>query len=159
VSDLLNITITDLVSPGVETQKQARVSETGKISLPLIGQLQAEGLTEAQLEQAITAAYRDQQIIQNAQVSVQVVVAQSRTFSILGSVQQPGQYAIPRNDFRLLDALVSARDLTVDVDIRGTRGIENIFVLRRERAGATTQPAEMPQHGPGTTPTGPTDLL
>src|SRR5437588_6254156 len=63
VSDLLSISITALISPGAESVKQARVSETGKISLPLIGQIQAEGLTEAQLEQEIIAAYRDQQII------------------------------------------------------------------------------------------------
>src|SRR5439155_9240990 len=139
---------------------QARVSETGKISLPLIGQLQAEGLTEAQLEQEIIAAYRDQQIITNAQVSVQVIVAQSRTFSILGAVQNPGQYAIPRNDFRLLDALVAARDLNVETDIRGTRGIENIFVLRKIRSetAPTSQPGVM-MPKPGTAPGAPPDLL
>jgi len=162
VSDLITVSITDLVSPGVETNRQVRVSETGKISLPLIGQVQAEGLTEAQLEQEIIAAYRDQQIIQNAQVSVSVVVAQSRTFSILGSVQQAGQYAIPRNDFRLLDALVSARDLTVDVDIRGNKGIDTIFVLRRIRPEGwpTTQPSGMtPRNGSSGPSSTPADLL
>jgi protein involved in polysaccharide export with SLBB domain len=121
--------------------------------------VQAEGLTEAQLEQAISAAYRDQQIIQQAQVSVQIQIAQSRTFSILGSVQQPGQYAIPRNDFRLLDALVSARDLTVDTDIRGTRGIENIYVLRRERSDyGARQPGGAAPHRPNTQ-SSPADIL
>src|SRR5439155_2957890 len=84
----------------------------------------------------------------------------SRTFSIIGAVQNPGQYAIPRNDFRLLDALVSARDLTVDTDVRGTRGIENILVLRKIRPEMvpSTQPAGMMPR-PGTAPAGPPDLL
>src|SRR5437763_4310319 len=38
-NDLLTISITDLVGPQVETIKQARVSESGNVSLPLLGQL------------------------------------------------------------------------------------------------------------------------
>jgi len=41
------------------TVKQARVSESGNISLPLVGQVRAEGLTEAQLETEIQRAYRE----------------------------------------------------------------------------------------------------
>jgi protein involved in polysaccharide export with SLBB domain len=42
-NDLLNISITDLVGPNIETVKQARVSESGNVSLPLLGQIKAEG--------------------------------------------------------------------------------------------------------------------
>jgi protein involved in polysaccharide export with SLBB domain len=107
--DLLAVSITDLVGPQVETLKQMRVSETGKISLPLIGQIQAEGLTEAQLEVAIQQAYADASLIAKAQVSVTVIEARNRTFSISDAVGAPGQYAIINSDFRLLDALVLAR--------------------------------------------------
>src|SRR5437870_275955 len=48
-NDLITVSITDLVNPGVETVKTTRISETGNISLPYIGQLRAEGYTEAQL--------------------------------------------------------------------------------------------------------------
>ena len=50
------------------------------------------------------------QVIQNAQVSVSVTEARARTFSILGAVTAPGQYAILNSEFRVLDALVLARD-------------------------------------------------
>src|SRR5439155_10354910 len=74
-NDLLTISITDLVGPGVETVKSVRVSESGNISLPLIQQVRAEGLTEAQLEAAIQRAYRDANLMPNAQVSVTVTQA------------------------------------------------------------------------------------
>jgi len=130
-SDLLQISITDLQGPGLETIKQTRVSESGKISLPLIGQIEVDGQTEAQIETLVASAYRDKNIIQNAQVSVVVAEQRGRTFSIIGSVAQAGQYAILKNDFRLIDALVLARDLTVDTDIKGNRGIEFAYILRK----------------------------
>src|SRR5690606_19990413 len=110
-SDLLTISITDLVAPGIESLRQTRVSESGRISLPIIGQLHAAGKTEAQLEAEIAEAYRDAQVIQNAQVTVVISELQSRTFSIRGGVSAPGRYAIVNSDFRLLDALVMARDV------------------------------------------------
>src|SRR5439155_26980943 len=45
-------------------------------------------------------------------VSLDVIEARARTFSILGCVTQPGQYTIPRNDFRLLDAISLAKDVS-----------------------------------------------
>src|SRR5207248_2383932 len=78
-NDYVSILITDLVAPNVESVVQKRISESGKISLPLIGQIQAAGLTEAQLEVAINQAYKDAGLIQNATVSVSVLEARNRT--------------------------------------------------------------------------------
>lgn len=123
-NDLVSIAITDLVAPNVETVRTPRVSESGTVSLPIIGQIKAAGLTEAELEKQITTAYRQAQVIQNAQVSVAVMEARARTFSILGTVTAPGQYAILNSDFRLLDALVLARDVN-------SQGIDNIYIIRQ----------------------------
>jgi protein involved in polysaccharide export with SLBB domain len=139
-NDLLQVSITDLVQQGVETIKQMRVTESGYITLPLVGQVKALGLTEGQLEQAIVAAYRDANLIPNAQVSVVTVEARNRTFSILGAVTAPGQYVILDSDFRLLDALVLAKDVTNPV------GIDYIYVVRKMdqdvKEGPTTAPSE-----------------
>ncbi len=148
--DLVAVSITDLVGPGVETTKTARVSDSGNINLPLVGQVHAEGLTETQLEHAIADAYKGAQLIQNAQVSVQVAEARNRTFSILGeqgSVQNPGEYAIVHPDFRLLDALILARD-------PGLKGIEYCYVVRKKNTGTgaaapATQPSAAPTTAPG----------
>jgi protein involved in polysaccharide export with SLBB domain len=51
-------------------------------------------LTESQLEQEIIEGYRRANIITNAQVTVTVMEARARTFSILGQVARPGQYQI-----------------------------------------------------------------
>jgi polysaccharide biosynthesis/export protein len=138
-NDLISVSITDLVAPNVETVRTARVTETGMISLPLVGQIKATGLTEAQLQDSITKAYRDANLIQNAQVSVAVTEARARTFSIRGSVGAPGQYAILQSDFRLMDAIVLGRDITA-------QGIDYIYIIRplkSEQAGKTpeTRPA------------------
>lgn len=110
--DLVSVSIYDLVAQGIETVKQVRVTESGSISLPYVPAIKALGLTENGLQQAIASAYSEAKIINNPQVSVSILEARARTFSILGSVTAPGQYAILKGDFRVLDALVLARDIT-----------------------------------------------
>ncbi len=150
-NDLISVAITDLVSPGVETVKTSRVSESGNISMPLIGPLKAAGLSEAELEHAISAAYNKENLIQNAQVSVTVTEARARTFSILGAVAAPGQYAIVNSDFRVLDALVLGRDVNA-------QGVTNIYVIRKKDQdnSASSQPATQAAPAPADNST---DLL
>lgn len=147
--DMLSISITDLIAPGVETVKQMRVSTSGKISLPMIGQVQAAGYSEAGLEQEITKAYLNANIIQNAQVSVTVVEARNRTFSIIGSVTQPGQYAILKSDFRLLDALVLARDTTYP-------DLQYLYVIRNNKQAYEHPTTSTAGEGAGKSQSGPT---
>jgi polysaccharide export outer membrane protein len=121
--DLLNISVNDLMGLGVETTKQTRVTESGNISMNLLGQIHAEGLTEDELQKAIADGYKNGQIIPNAQVTVTVVEARARTFSALGAVNSPGEFAILKSDFRLLDALVLMRDVAPTTDV--------IYVVRQ----------------------------
>jgi polysaccharide biosynthesis/export protein len=129
VGDLINISVNDLVGLGVETTKQTRVSESGNVSMPLLGQIKATGLTEDELQKAIAQAYKDGQIITNAQVSVTVAEARARTFSALGSVGASGQYAILQSDFRLLDALVLIHDVGLTTD--------TIYIIRQIKEDPT----------------------
>jgi polysaccharide export outer membrane protein len=129
VGDLINISVNDLVGLGVETTKQTRVSESGNVSMPLLGQIKAVGLTEDELQKAIAQAYKDGQIITNAQVSVTVAEARARTFSALGAVGVPGQYAILQSDFRLLDAMVLVHDVALTTD--------TIYVIRQIKEDPT----------------------
>src|SRR3954452_662721 len=107
-NDLLSIVISNLVAPGADSVRNSRVTESGMISLPLIGQMKAAGLTESQLENAIQQTYRDRQLIVNADVSVTVLESRNRTFSVFGTVSRSGQYQILQTDFRLMDALMLA---------------------------------------------------
>lgn len=151
-NDVLSISISDLLGPNTVSDRTIRVTQTGKISLPLLNQpLSVEGKTEQQVEQAIKDAYRDAQILQNAQVSVSVMEARGRTYSVLGAVGAPGLYAIYDTDFRLLDALVTAKDVT------NTVGTETIYVIRKKKEAAQDAPvpADAPKAQPGVDPLAP----
>lgn len=151
-NDLVSISIFDLMGEGTgETVKTARVTETGTVSLPLIAPIHAAGLTEQELEQAISKAYQDAGLIRNARVSVTVAEARARTFSIQGNVGAGGEYQITRPDFRMLDALMTAHAPQNPV------GVDYAYIIRKPsetEGGTTTQPTL-----PSTTQPAPGDLL
>jgi polysaccharide export outer membrane protein len=144
VGDLITVSVNDLVGLGVETTKQTRVSESGNISMPLLGQVKAVGLTEDELQLAIADQYRIKQIITQAQVSVTVAEPLNRTFSAIGAVNGPGKYSIPQSDFRILDALVMIHDASVTID--------TMYVIRQiSEDPSDTNPAKPPTPAePGT---------
>jgi protein involved in polysaccharide export with SLBB domain len=136
-NDTLTISISDLQGPGIETVKQTKVSESGNISLPYIGQVHAEGLTEIDLEKEIVAAYRRANLIEQATVSVVVYEARGRAYSILGAVQRTGVYAIVEADYRVLDAITAAGETT-------SVYANTAYIIRRldERPTPAMSPAE-----------------
>jgi polysaccharide export outer membrane protein len=68
------------------------VRPDGKISLPLVNDVDAVGLTVDQLRSAITE--RAAKFVQEPEVSVVVKQINSRRVSITGQVAKPGQYAL-----------------------------------------------------------------
>jgi polysaccharide export outer membrane protein len=68
------------------------VRSDGRISLPLVGEVQAAGLTPLQLEQGIAAKLRS--YITAPEVSVMVQQINSEKFNILGQVVRPGSYSL-----------------------------------------------------------------
>lgn len=111
-SDVLDISVLDLYSEGMETVLRREVSASGYIDLPqLPTRVQAEGLTKEQLRQAIRDAYSPA-ILKDPNVSVTVTVPRQNTFSILGAIGRPGAYPLTRRDTRILDALAMAGDVT-----------------------------------------------
>jgi protein involved in polysaccharide export with SLBB domain len=125
-NDLVNISIFDLLGPGTGEQvKTVRVTETGSINLLFIPPVKAAGLTERELEGAVSKAYEDARLIHDARVSVTVAEARGLTFSIQGNVTLPGEFEITKTDFRMLDALVTAQGP------RDTTGIPYAYVIRK----------------------------
>lgn len=121
--DLMEVSLTNLQGSGVETKKMARVSAAGKINLPTIGSFSAAGQTISELEKAISKAYRDGNAPANLRVSVHITENRGRTFSIFGpGVKHAGQYSIPRDDFRLREALTFAVPNGSVTDIYVMRG-------------------------------------
>jgi protein involved in polysaccharide export with SLBB domain len=78
---------------GVPSQDQgvyeAKVNEAGEISMPYIGNLQATGLTAAELKNKIETTYREKKIFTNP--SVIVNTSEVRFVTVSGEVRAPGR--------------------------------------------------------------------
>ena len=106
--DIVRISVFELFQEGATMVNDYVVSETGKLSIPEVGVVEAAGLTETQLEEEIREILSPA-ILKEPSVTVTLMNSQQRTFSILGNgVPQPGRYALPRYDLRLTDALATA---------------------------------------------------
>jgi protein involved in polysaccharide export with SLBB domain len=127
--DLVRISIFELYQEGTAVVNDYVISETGQVSIPNVGVIQAAGLTERQLEDEIKRILSPD-VLRNPSVTVTLLDSQQRTFSILGNaVARPGRYLIPRYDFRLTDALATA-------GARMQFNVSNIYVSRREETAA-----------------------
>ena len=81
------------------------VRSDGKISLPLVGEVQAAGRTPLKLEQEIATKLKN--YIAEPEVTVMVQQINSQKFNILGMVNRPGSYPIS-NSATVLDAIALA---------------------------------------------------
>ena len=85
--------------------RSVSVRSDGKISLPLVGELQASGQTPQQLEQEITK--RLQSYISEPEVTVIVSESKSQKVNILGMVAHPGAFLLTSST-TVLDAVAMA---------------------------------------------------
>jgi polysaccharide export outer membrane protein len=88
-----------------DVSKSVPVRSDGKISLPLVGEVQATGRTPLRLEQEIAAKLKN--YIAEPEVTVMVQQINSQKFNILGMVNKPGSYPIS-NSATVLDAIAFA---------------------------------------------------
>lgn len=88
-----------------EVSRSVPVRTDGRISLPLIGELQASGQTPRQLEQEI--GKRLQSYISEPEVTVIVQDSKSQKINILGMVARPGAYLLAGST-TVLDAIAMA---------------------------------------------------
>jgi hypothetical protein len=116
--DIVRISIFELYQPGQTYVNDYVVTETGRISIPDVGQVQAAGLTEAQLEQEVRDILSPA-ILKNPSVTVLLLNSESRYFSIVGQgVGQSARFQIPRYSFRLTDAIALAGGIQCQLYLR-----------------------------------------
>src|SRR5262245_30597030 len=84
---------------------RTRVSPAGMISLPLLGNMRAAGLTETQLRDQIANGLK-QSIMRDPQVSVFVAEYVSQQVSVTGAVARPGLLGLSR-DHRTISDMIS----------------------------------------------------
>ena len=99
------------------------VRPDGKISLPLLNDMQAAGLTPSQLAEELTKSLN--KFVTNPQVTIIVTQINSQRFYVLGEATRPGAYTlIP--DMTILQALSNAGGFTIYANSK------KIYLLRQE---------------------------
>jgi len=88
-----------------DLSKQIPVRSDGKISLPLVGELQAAGKTPVQLEDDITTRLRN--FITEPAVTVMVQKINSLKFNVMGEVIKPGSFSLTTS-MTVVDAIATA---------------------------------------------------
>lgn len=105
IDDVLDVAVWNVA----ELQKTVPVRPDGKISLPLVNDVVAAGLTPMELREQLTKAMST--FIQNPDVSVVVREIHSLKVSVIGQVRAPGRYDL-KGPATVLDALALAGGFT-----------------------------------------------
>jgi polysaccharide export outer membrane protein len=113
-----------------ELSRSVPVRSDGKISLPLVGEVQASGQTPRQLEQAIAVKLKS--YISEPEVTVIVQQINSQKFNILGQVARPGSYPLT-NSITVLDAIAVASGF------RDFAKKQSIYILRQNPGGGQSR--------------------
>jgi polysaccharide export outer membrane protein len=116
------------------------VSADGNISLPLIGYVRIAGLSSSEAEGAIEAMLRQNNVVNDPQVSLYVKEYTSSGISVAGEVTKPGFYSA-LGPHRLFDVLQAAGGPT-------DRAANKVVISHRDQKDVTTlsiakNPAEM----------------
>jgi polysaccharide export outer membrane protein len=110
--------------------RSIQVRSDGKISLPLLGEVQAAGLTPKQLQDDLVTRLRD--YITKPEVTVMVEQVNSKKFNILGQVTKPGSYSLTLAP-TIVDAIALAggpKDFAKQ---------KSIYILRQTPGGGQTR--------------------
>jgi polysaccharide biosynthesis/export protein len=106
------------------------VRSDGRISLPLVGEVQATGRTPLQLEEDIASRLRS--YIAEPEVTVMVQEIHSQKFNILGQVAKPGSYPLELAT-TVLDAIAAAGGFK---DFANQR---HVYILRQNPGGGESR--------------------
>jgi polysaccharide biosynthesis/export protein len=112
--DLLEISVfgTDFSCGNDKSGCEARVSASGKITLPLISAVKVAGLTVAQAEQEVAARLSQGGFYNDPQVTIIQKEYSTQGISVMGEVQKPGIYPL-LGSHTLLQAISAAGGSTV----------------------------------------------
>lgn len=102
--DVIKVTV--FQSPDLSIE--ARVSESGMVTFPLLGPVRLGGLSIGQAEKRLADGLRDGNFLKQPQVSILVTQLRGNQASVLGQVNRPGRYPLELADTRLTDLLALA---------------------------------------------------
>ena len=111
--DTLAIEIYELRQRQIPFQAEVAVSSTGYVNLPVVGRVNASGLTVPEFEDSVVDALRSHDILREPEVTVNPMFLQTATYSIFGigvsasndAPLRAGTFPIRRADLRILEAI------------------------------------------------------
>ncbi len=106
-----------------------RVDDQGRIAMPLLGGVVAEGLTPQDLEKTIADGLKRRNLLRDASVSVEVLAY--RPIFVLGEVAKPGQYPY-QPGMTVLTSVAVAGGFTY-------RGYQNYASVIRTKGGTAAE--------------------
>jgi len=110
-----------------ELTRTVPVRPDGRISLPLIGELEVSGLTTLRVQELVAARLKP--YVADPQVTVIVQQVKSRTYSVLGKVAKPGSYFLEKPT-TVLEAIAIAGGF---LDFAKA---SKMYIIRRGSAGS-----------------------
>lgn len=87
---------------------EARVSEDGTISYPLVGSVAIGGMSIPQAEKKVAHALEQGKYLKQPQVNIVLLQVRGNQVSVLGEVQRPGRFPLETMTVRVSDMLASA---------------------------------------------------
>jgi len=98
----------ELGSNNTVTPYISRVSASGNITLPIVGDIEAAGRTLSQIESDIIDAYYPKHVVTRPSVFARVLDYRTAKVSITGAVQTPGIYSLRSDQMSLVALLMEA---------------------------------------------------
>ena len=108
---------------------ESRVSESGVINYPLIGNVQLGGLSLAEAEKTIADALRTGGFVRAPQVNISLKQVRGNQVAVLGQVNRPGRFPLETVNTRVSDMLATAGGVTPTGD--------DVLILTGQRQGQT----------------------
>jgi polysaccharide biosynthesis/export protein len=110
---------------------ETRISDAGRMTFPLVGQVEVGGLTVQQAEKKIGGLLESGGFVRKPQVNLIVTQLTSAQVSVLGNVNRPGRYPLEGGKRSVMDLLAQAGGFNAE-------GGDTVSLVRT-RNGATTK--------------------
>lgn len=132
--DTLRITVYQ--SP--DLSMEAKVTDAGVISYPLLGSLRVAGLSVAEAEAALAQALIKGDFVKKPQVIIVVTNVRANQVNVLGQVGKPGRYPLDIAGMRLTEVLALAGGVT-------TSGSDTLVLVGQREGKSWRHEVDLPR--------------